>query len=54
MKLVTADGMVTECELAAAQAIALVRDGGCRWRDIAIAVRGFDEYRAALESAFEH
>lgn len=54
VKLMTADGMVAECEFAAAQAISLVRDGGCRWRDIAVAVRGFDEYRAALESAFEH
>ena len=54
IKLCTAEGMVAECELAAAKAIALVRDGNCRWRDIAIAVRGFDSYRAALESAFEH
>ena len=54
IKLYTAEGMVAECELAAAQAISLVRDGKCRWRDIAVAVRGFDGYRAALESAFEH
>ena len=52
--LVTADGVVSECEFAAARAIALVRDNGCRWRDIAVAVRGFDSYRAALESTFEH
>lgn len=41
-----------ECEFAAARAVSLVRDTGCRWRDIAVAVRGFDEYRPALEDAF--
>lgn len=49
-----APGLTAECELAAARAIALVRDGGCRWRDIAIAVRGFEDYRRALESVFAH
>lgn len=43
-----------ECELAAARCIELVRDGPCRWRDIAVAVRGFEDYRESLESAFEH
>lgn len=43
-----------ECELAASRAIELVRETGCRWRDIAVAVRGFDDYAAALESAFEN
>lgn len=28
--------------------------GGCRWRDIAVAVRGFEDYRAPLEAAFTH
>lgn len=50
----TAPDMSAECEFAAAKAVELVRDGGCRWRDIAIAVRGFDDYRLSLESAFAH
>lgn len=45
---------VEECELAAAKALELVRETGCRWRDIAVAVRGFGDYAAALESAFEN
>lgn len=49
-----APDMSAECEFAAAKAMALVRDGGCRWRDIAVAVRGFDDYRLSLESAFAH
>lgn len=43
-----------ECEFAAARCIELVRQKDCRWRDIAVAVRGFDEYRATLESVFDH
>lgn len=42
-----------ECELAAARAIELVRDTGCRWRDIAVCAKGFDDYRLPLEAAFE-
>lgn len=41
-----------ECEAAAAECISLVRDRGCRWRDIAIAVRGYEDHRAVLESVF--
>jgi ATP-dependent helicase/nuclease subunit B len=52
--LVEADGMNAECELAAAKALELVRTKNCRWRDIAIAVRGFDDYRASLENIFRH
>ena len=48
----TAPSAAAECELAAARAVSLVRDTGCRWRDIAVAVRGFDDYRLVLESAF--
>ncbi|MCF0137269.1 MAG: PD-(D/E)XK nuclease family protein [Oscillospiraceae bacterium] len=43
-----------ECELAAARCIELVREKGCRWRDIAVAVRGFEDYRLLLESVFAH
>ena len=41
-----------ECEYAAARSVALVRGTGCRWRDIAVAAREFETYRAGLESAF--
>ena len=41
-----------ECELAAARMLELAQKGS-RWRDMAVAVRGFDEYRCALESACE-
>lgn len=54
VRLFRAGSVNEECELAAATALELVRGGGCRWRDIAVAVRGFDSYRAALENAFEH
>ena len=39
-----------ECELAAARLSELARSG-CRWRDMAVAARGFGDYRTALESA---
>lgn len=54
VRLLLAESVTAECEAAAAQVLALVRDGGCRWRDIAIAIRGFEDYRAALESVFSH
>ena len=47
-----AGNAAAECEFAAAKAIELVRETGCRWRDIAIAVRGFEDYRLNLESTF--
>ena len=43
-----------EVEAAAARCAALVRDTGCRWRDIAVAARDFEAYRAALENIFPH
>ena len=47
-------GSVTEeCEFAAAKALELVREKGCRWRDIAVAVRGFDGYEGILSNVFE-
>ena len=54
ISLFSAESLIAECEFAAAKAIELVRDGGCRWRDIAIAARGFEDYRTALESIFRH
>lgn len=52
IKILKGESMAAECEYAAARAIELVQTG-CRWRDIAIAARGFDSYRPALEHAFE-
>ena len=52
LRLLRAESMAAECEQAAALCLALARDGGCRWRDIAIAVRGFEDYRGTLESVF--
>ena len=54
IRLYTAPTVAAECELAAARALELVRERGCRWRDIAVAVRGFEDYRRTLESVFEH
>ena len=51
--LYSARSMNEECELAAARCLELAR-GGCRWRDIAVAVRGFEDYRRSLEAAFDH
>ena len=50
IRLVTAADPYEECELAAARMAELAR-GGARWREMAVAVRGFGDYRAALESA---
>ena len=52
IRLYAADSIADECEFAAAQIIRFVRDEGCRWRDIAIAVRGFDAYETMLDSVF--
>lgn len=49
-----ASGIAAECEFAAANALHLVRDEGCRYRDIAIAVRGFEDYRPELEDMLSH
>ena len=54
VELWRADTVSGECELAAAKCIALCREGRARWRDIAIAVRGFEDYRPELEAAFAY
>ena len=54
LRLVRAESPAAECEFAAAEALRLVREEGCRWRDIAVAVRGFEDYRPVLESVFRH
>lgn len=50
--LFRAPDIYSECELAAARALELVRETNCRWSDIAIAARGFEDYRAPLEESF--
>jgi len=52
IELYSAESLNAVCEFAAARALELVREKGCRWRDIAVAVRGFEDYRAGLESSF--
>ena len=54
VSLVCTPDITGECEAAAAKCLALVRETGCRWRDIAVAARNYDAYRAALESIFPH
>ncbi len=54
IRLYRADSLADECEFAAAKVLELVREKGCRWRDIAVAVRGFEDYRGLLESSFRH
>lgn len=52
IRLIRGETPLAECEIAAGMALRLVRERGCRWRDIAVAVRGFADYRSALESSF--
>lgn len=51
INLLRAQSVSAECELAASKALELARNGA-RWRDIAIAVRGFEDYRLGLDAAF--
>ena len=52
IRLLRADNPRVECEAAAAEILHAVREEGCRWRDIAVAVRGFEDYQGLLESTF--
>lgn len=52
IRLLTANTPALECETAAAEVLKAVRDEGLRWRDFAIAVRGFSDYRGLLEHTF--
>ena len=47
-----APDIASECAFAAARAIELTREKNCRWRDIAVAVRGFEDYRLTMEGIF--
>ena len=52
IKLRTAESVAAECELAAGEVLRLVREEGCRWREIAVAVRDFASYESVLRSVF--
>ena len=52
VRLFTARSPQAECELAAGEILRLVRETGCRWRDVAVAVRGFEDYRGVLGETF--
>ena len=52
IRLLQAENPRAECEAAAAEILRAVREDGCRWRDVAVAVRGFEEYRGILENTF--
>ena len=52
LKLQRCESPALECEAAACEALRAVRDEGLRWRDVAVAARGFSDYRGLLESAF--
>jgi len=52
IRIFSAPDTSAECELAAAEVLRLVRETGCRWRDIAVAMRGFEDTRLVLESVF--
>ena len=54
ISIVCAPDVTAECEAAAAKCLALVRETGCRWRDVAVAARDYESYRAELESIFPH
>ena len=51
--LYRAQSIAEECELAAAKALELAR-AGCRWRELAVAARGFGDYLEPLQRMFEH
>ncbi len=53
VSLYRADGMFAEAEYVASRILELVRTGGYRFRDIAVAARNLDEYAATLENVFE-
>ena len=52
VRLVEATDPFAGCEAAAGEILRAVRENGLRWRDIAIAIRGFEDYRLYLEECF--
>ena len=53
VRLFTADTPAWECEIAAATALSLVRDKGCRWRDITVAASDWSSYSSVAPAIFE-
>lgn len=51
--LYLADSAAKECELAASEARRLVRETGCRWRDIAVSASDWSAYSAIAAGVFE-
>lgn len=52
VSLYEASAPFSEVEYTAAQILRLVRETGCRFREIGVAVRGFEEYAALVETVF--
>lgn len=53
VSLYEASGIYTECEYAAAQILRLVRESGCRFRDITVTARNLSTYSGTLETVFK-
>ena len=53
VELVAATSRRAEVEAAAREIIALCRDRGCRWRDIAVLLRDLDTYHLLLTTVFD-
>lgn len=52
IRLAVAGSISEECELCAGEVLRILRETGCRYRDIAVAVRGYEGYESVLESTF--
>lgn len=52
-RLALCSSLGEECECAAMRCLNLIKEENCRYRDIAIAIRGFDDYKAVLQSVFQ-
>lgn len=53
VRLHRASGMFSEVEFVASDILRLVREQGCRFRDIAVVARNIDDYAATIENVFE-
>ena len=52
VELFQASTLRSEVEWTAARILQLVREGGCRFRDIGVAARSYGDYRDLVESVF--
>ena len=53
ISLYTAADLTGECELAASLAHRIVRETGCRWREVGVVARGWDTYESSACYAFD-